>query len=277
MPRYVASKWRKTAALRENERIRPFLLPMERMTPSTLDSMLVRHRTVFVKPVSGMHGKGVIKVELVKSAEKPYRYQEGLVKRSFKDRGSLYKAILKVAAGRPYLVQKGIRLLRYKDRPFDIRVMIQQSPAKRWEVTGIICRVAQPGKIVTNVHNGGRLQPIERMLKPYAHKRSMERSIADLKSLGKDVAEHLGRRFPGIKEIGLDIGIDGDLKPWIIETNTSPASFIFKHLPDKSIYQRVRNYAIAYGKLRRPKPAEKKPVHQQKKPSSARRAAAGKR
>lgn len=256
MQRYVASKWKKTSALKENERIRPHLLPMEKMTPESLASMLREYRTVFVKPVSGMHGKGVMKVERTESGAKRYRCQEGFIKRSFDSREELYRAIRKVAAGREYLVQKGIKLLTYQGRPFDTRVMIQHNPGGEWEVTGILCRVAEPGKIVTNVHNGGRLKTIETVMRAYQTPGETRRLIHKLESLGLAVARQLERHFPGIREIGLDVALDRSLMPWIIETNTSPASFIFKHHPDKSVYRRVRRYAMAYGKLR---PKRKKP------------------
>ena len=247
------------------------------MTRSSVAAMLDRHRTVFVKPVSGMHGKGVIRLEWVKDEEKPFRFQEGTKKRSFRELDSLYDAVREVAAGRSYLVQKGIRLLRYKGRPFDIRVMVQQNPAGKWETTGMLGRVAQPGKIVTNVHNGGKLELVETLLRPYVPADRMGSTVAQLKNLGLRVAEHLGRKFPGIREIGLDVGIGSDLWPWIIEVNTSPASFIFKRMPDKSVYRRVRAYAIAYGKLRRKRKDAGRSAGADKKGASSSRAASKKK
>ena len=228
--------------------------------------MLEKHRTVFVKPVSGMHGKGVIKIDLVKGTKLPYRYQEGTKKRAFREMDSLLSAIRSVAAGRTYLVQKGIRLLRHNNRPFDIRVMVQHTPAGKWETTGMIGRVAQAGKIVTNVHNGGKLKPVEKLLKPYVPEEKMAAVTANLKSLGRLVAVQLSKKFPGIQEVGLDVGLGADLWPWIIEVNTSPDSFVFKRLPDKSIYRRIRNYAIAYGRLGRTKVVPAKRPTSRKRP-----------
>jgi hypothetical protein len=56
--------------------------------------------------------------------------------------------------------------------------------------------------------------------------------------------------------VGADIGLDNHLLPWIIELNTNPDPYIFRHLPDKRIARKVLSYARA---LRRIPPAKPKP------------------
>ena len=61
------------------------------------------------------------------------------------------------------------------------------------------------------------------------------------------------RVYPGFKEIGVDIGIDKELKPWVLEVNTAPDPFIFNQLKDKKMFFKVLRYARANGRFLRVK------------------------
>ncbi|MBC8079881.1 MAG: YheC/YheD family protein [Gorillibacterium sp.] len=249
MPRHVGSKWKKTQALLKSSEISKFIAPTEWMTGDTLNYMLNVYNMVYIKPVVGMHGRGVMKVERLKDKDYLYRYQIGAYRRSFSSFGQLYDSLLMSTNGKPYLVQRGINLLRYSGRPFDIRVLAQLTPNKEWITTGMIGRVAHKGKIVTNYHNGGSLHDVEKLLAAHAQGKRKEVFIKQLKRLGQLVGAQMYKHFPAITEVGLDIGVSTDLRPWIIEVNTSPDFYIFKKLEDKSIYHRVRKYARWNGRM----------------------------
>lgn len=248
MQRFVHSKWRKTQALLKQESVQPHIPETERMTKEHLEGMLSKYRMVYIKPDKGSYGNGVMRVE---KRENGYVYQSGIVARTFSTYQPLYEALLRATRGRTYLVQKGIHLLKYQGRRFDIRVMVQQTPAKRWEATGMIGRVAAPKKIVTNYHNGGQLKEVPLLMSGYISGEQKRQFMSKLSSIGVTVAKQLESAFPGIKEIGLDIAVDKQLKPWILEVNTCPDPYIFRRLRDKNVYRKVIHYAKAYGKIRR--------------------------
>ena len=233
----------------KNSRIREHIAPTERMTGDSLYHMLNVYGMVYVKPVIGMHGRGVMKVERLGGLDYPYHYQVGIRRRSFSSFAQMYANLLTETSGKPYLVQRGINLLRYAGRPFDIRVMAQLTPNKQWITTGMIGRVAHKGKIVTNYHNGGSLHDVEKLLAPYAQGKRKAAFIKQLETLGERVGAQMYNDFPAITEIGLDIGVSSDLRPWIIEVNTSPDFYVFRKLRDKSVFRRVRKYARANGRM----------------------------
>lgn len=243
MVRRIGSKWAKTVALRRNKLIAGFMPETAKMTPESLKRMLNRYGMVYVKPVHGSFGNGVMRVE--KSGD-VYRYQSGRKISRFSQYESMYAAIRKDARGKSYLVQRGIHLLKYRGNRFDLRVMSQFSPKKQWETTGIIGRAAGKGKIVTNFHNGGTLYTAEKLLKP--HTRNIAAKLKELSRLGVRTGQSLRRTFPGISEIGLDIAMDKTLKPWILEVNTSPDPYIFLKHPDRSIFKKIRRYQRAYSR-----------------------------
>ena len=150
--KHLTNKWLKTKAIVRDAKVRGWVPDTRLMNLPSLRAMLRRYGMVYVKPVSGTYGRGVMRVEAGKGA---YAYQVEQTKRRFATIEALYRSIVRHKRKRPYLVQRGIRLLKYKGRRFDIRVMVQRNLKGRWETTGIIGRVAHPRKIVTNFHSGG--------------------------------------------------------------------------------------------------------------------------
>ena len=122
-------------------------------------------------------GRGVIKVEKIKikKSKPPFRYQIGRKNFHFHHFTDFIEALeLTISKkmknrntnDRKYIIQQGIHLLKYNDRIFDLRLMVQKSPEKHFEVTGILGRLAHPKRIVTNFHSKGEIYSIEHLLQP---------------------------------------------------------------------------------------------------------------
>lgn len=247
MQRFVHSKWKKTIALIGDRKVSGHIPHTEKLQRSTLAAMLSRYGMVYVKPEKGTFGNGVMRVE---QAAGGFKYQAGTNIRSFTSYDAMYDDLKKTIKGRSYLVQKGIHLLKHRGRKFDIRVMVQKNPNNRWEATGIIGRVAHPRKVVTNFHNGGTLKPAALLLSSYMDTVEKTGFFNSLKVLGVRVASRLESRYPGIKEIGLDIAVDRSKHAWVLEVNTCPDPYIFKVLQDKSVFRKVYRYAKTYGRIK---------------------------
>jgi len=246
---HIASKWAKTIAIRRDPAVARYVPETRRMTERTLGQMLNRYGMVYVKPVAGTFGQGVMRVERTSGSPLPYSSHAGTNKRRFASLGALYRHIGRTKRRRPYLVQRGIHLLRTNGRRFDVRVMAQKNPAGAWESTGIIARVAGRGKVVTNYHNGGRPVAVGALLRPKLGARLAAHTEARLRSLGLRSAKTLARAYPRINMVGADIGLDRQLRPWIIELNTSPDPYLFRHLKDKSTHRKVMRYARLLGRI----------------------------
>jgi hypothetical protein len=249
--RRVRSKWSKTAALLADPRLRELVPETRKFSRDALADMLDKYGLVYAKPVNGTFGKGVVRIEHLSGSGKPWKIHYGDKIVRFPTFTAMYRRFKAVKLRRPYLVQRGIRLLTKNGRPFDLRVMVQKNLQDRWESTGIIARLARRGRAVTNYHSGGTPMSAEPLLTRHVDAARLRKLLDRLRELGLQAAEVLDRRFPGIKEVGLDIGLDKSLTPWILETNTAPDPFIFRKLPDRSVFRRIYRYAEAYGRFRK--------------------------
>ncbi|MFC0211159.1 YheC/YheD family protein [Paenibacillus chartarius] len=261
--RWDNTKLGKAVFLSTNDKIRPFVPDTRKATRAAVASMLEQYGTIYVKPTIGTGGRGIFRVWIQQTASEPsrlldtdeqqaqgqeeqapaqtvYCYQRGLTARTFSTFDDLYTSMKEKMGPKYHVVQKGIDLLHYGERPFDVRVMVQKNVRGAWVVTGIIGRVAHPRKVVTNYHNGGTPLPMQLLLKPHIDPAEpQEAYIRSLCRLGQQIARHMETGFTWVRAIGIDFGIDTDLRPWVLEVNTLPDMNIFRKHPDPSVYRRM--------------------------------------
>ena len=256
----VSSKWAKTKVLLKNEHISPYIPATCKYSSEALANMLNEFTMVFLKPDCGTYGRGVMCVEQLTlnnldsddqliDTYSVYQLRYATETKIFPSFEALVLGLRRYTRHHNYLIQQGIRLLEYNSCPFDLRVLTQKSPNGQWVSTGIIGRVAAPHKVVTNHHSGGKVQTFETLMSPYMTTMEVFELHQLLKNLGVSVANQLQKKYHHIKELGLDIAMDNDKTPWILEVNTLPALYPFKkYIPDKDVYRRIYRYAVSYGR-----------------------------
>lgn len=241
---HIVSKWQKTDVLMQNAYTRKFIPKTMKLTEANLKSMLDQFKMVYVKPIHGTYGMGVIRIE--KHNEQgliSYNYQQGETKKYFHTFTAMYQSIIKHKLNRNYIIQQGIHLLRYKKRLCDLRIMVQRGLKGSWESTGIIARVAHPRKIVTNYHNGGTPMSFEKIFSPFLENEQIKEFKQILNRFGREIAVTMSRKYPKLNMLGIDVGVDRKLYPWIIEVNTNPDVYLFKNLKNKAIFHKMYRYA----------------------------------
>ncbi|MGC5325932.1 YheC/YheD family protein [Brevibacillus sp. SYSU BS000544] len=248
--RYIASKLKKTHALKKDKMIAAHIPPTKSFGMNTLHRMVRQYRAVYLKPVNGLKGRGVMRARKLNTK---YELRGGTSRVIFNDFHSFYRFIVRQIGSKPYLVQKGIRMLRYHRRPFDLRVMVLKNELRNWEVAGIVGRVAPPRMIVTNRSQGGRIMSAARLLRRHMKKRATKNYLQSLYGLSRATGRQFQRVFPKVWELGVDVAISRRRrKPWILEVNTNPAITPFVKLGNRRMYSRItdlkrwntRNYPI---------------------------------
>lgn len=239
------SKILKTRIMADHPKLAEHIPLTRRLSRQLLYDMLNQYGMVYVKPDAGSQGKGVIRVEKTREG---YRYQHGIKILTFSNFEPMFISLRKYHLHKPYLVQKGIHMLKYNGRPYDFRIMIQRNPNRQWECTGTFGRLAHPSKAVTNGSQGGTIYEPSVLLAPYASRKRILSVQRDMNKLAYLTAARLSRTFPQLNELGLDIGLDRNLKPWILEVNFSPDPSPFTLLPNPKAIRTIVAYGKAYGK-----------------------------
>jgi hypothetical protein len=247
----IRDKWVVMKTLLNHDILRLYTPETKKWSKAVLQDMLRCHRMVYVKPNRGAKGIGVMRVE-IKYAEGTTSYvcRVGTLVAEFRSFGELYTFIRSRIRQTPYLVQQGIWLTRHDDRPFDLRLMVQRNPRGKWKATGIVARVAAPDRIVTNGSQGGISFPAGEALAGYwTDEEEKQRHFRKWKRLGRLSAKHMQKKFPNLKEIGLDLGLDETLKPWILEINFRPDPVPFAKLSNHGMLFKIVKYGAAYGRI----------------------------
>ncbi|BCJ85735.1 YheC/YheD family endospore coat-associated protein [Effusibacillus dendaii] len=186
-----------------------------------------RYKQVYIKPVHGSLGIGIIK--LIQLSDGRFYYQIK-TKKNEDVSGfgpSALKVLLKLQSRlkkKTYIVQEELSLKTLEGRPFDIRVVIQKDQSGTWRPTKSFCRIAQAGDITSNLSTGGDAMPLSKMLnKLYDNKEEYNRIRRKINYLAATVPNVIEKES-GLQlgEIGLDIGIDTQGNVWIIEVNSKP-------------------------------------------------------
>ncbi|RKD24613.1 hypothetical protein BEP19_09570 [Ammoniphilus oxalaticus] len=240
---YVMSKWEKDNLLQEHEIIQSYMPEMKWLTKENLIEMLTDHPVLYMKPDTGMKGRGIIQLShaplgfVVRSSDSTEHIH------TFDSLTVYLKSLVK---NYKYIIQEGIPLLTLNEQPIDFRVLAQR-PMEQWVYSGIVGKLGAKNGIITNFASGGkaisfRQAMMETMQLPFTE---IKRRRDELRDLSLVIADHLTNTYPGLRELGIDYGIDIHGNAWIIEVNTTPGHQLFKALPNENIYRRiVRNFRL---------------------------------
>ncbi|WP_339257227.1 YheC/YheD family protein [Paenibacillus sp. FSL R5-0749] len=218
MSRQLASKWRKTAALMKYPVAAVHIPQTKAFNSGNLLHMLSRYGMVYVKPIVGGGGYGVIRVSASGGA---YRYTHMKTTRSFASFSQMYRSLVRVKARRRYLIQQGIHLATIQGRPVDYRVKVVKTD-RGWVFRSLVGRLARPGLCVTNLSKGGTMLSGRQALSLSLPHISGRHKRREMRSLTLTCTYIMERQFPGVGQLGFDYGLDYSGKIWILEVNTRP-------------------------------------------------------
>lgn len=243
------NKWSLFKWLSEYKATRGYVPETKRLTEQTvLSGMLRRHPLVYLKPVMGKAGVGIMTVKISPEKNLPYRLQVQDEKGSSTYHCStLNRLWLRVRANtktqsEPYIAQQGISLAKVNGRPFDLRALVQKNADGAWELTGIGARMAGSSSITTHVPRGGTIEDPERLLAAVFGPEKAQQVFTKVRQTVLVLAARIERSSRSrLFEMSMDLGVDEDGHLWFFEANSKPMKFDEPHIRKKSL-ERIFQY-----------------------------------
>lgn len=190
--------------------------------------MCNRHAHIFLKPVRGSLGKGIIRISHMEgeSYQALHATPSGARKQIYPSLSKLYGAIsLKMKTVR-YQIQQGLQLIEIGRRPADFRALVQKNAAGEWVITSIVARTAGNQHFVSNLARGGTLSTVSEAIaksnitssigRQGAAQRLKQAALAIAGGIDNRISAHFG-------ELGIDLAIDTSGRVWLLEVNSKPS------------------------------------------------------
>lgn len=126
-----------------------------------------------------------------------------------------------------YLLQQYLPLASHRERPFDLRVPVQRDGTGAWSVPGMVAKVAMGHPFLTNLAQGGRAVPGDEAIEGSFGPAGAAMIRNRIQTLAIDVARAVARRYRHAADLGLDIALDREGKPWLLEINVRDQRITF--------------------------------------------------
>ncbi|MBW7477042.1 YheC/YheD family protein [Paenibacillus oenotherae] len=210
-----------------------------------LKAMCSRYPVVFLKPVRGSLGKGIIRISRIdkETYQALYTTVGGTRKQHFPSLLKLFSTISGKMKTVRYQIQQGLQLIDIHGRPVDFRALVQKNETGKWTVTSIVARTAGSHHFVSNLARGGTLSTVrEAVAKSCLSASQGHDAPARLQRAALEIAKGIDANIPAhFGELGIDLALDTNGRVWLLEVNSKPSKNDNTPLQDQKIRPSVRN------------------------------------
>jgi hypothetical protein len=249
-------KWNLFEWLNKSKLTRKYVPATKKLSQiSDLEQMLAQHPTVYLKPVKGKAGAGIMRVERPLTKGGPYVLRVQAYRKSKvtinPNLAKLWNSIKNTIGSEEYIVQQGIPLASFEERPYDLRVLVQKNSNGEWTLTGIGARVAGKLSITTHVPRGGSINEPEKVLTAAFGSETAKRTLLRVKKSALSIARQIEKASGhALGEMSMDLGVDTTGQIWFFEANSRPMKFDEPDIRKKSL-ERIIEYSLYLSKSRK--------------------------
>lgn len=247
----VIGKWEMHKILSASKELGQYM-PKTKLckSPRSLFQMLKTESTVYLKPINGLMGSGIIKVrreggKLLLS----YRQKKKLVEKTMtpKEAALFFRRRL---SKEDYLVQQGLDI-QHDGRLIDFRVMVVKDSNGEWKAMGFVGKSVSAKEITSNWSTGGDVADGGEVLRQLVGLTIEEAAEVTerMKSIAVKIGEVLDATGDHFANLGIDIAIDTSGDIWIIEVNhRGPGLTILKYAGFEAQYKNILKTIMLYAK-----------------------------
>lgn len=203
----------------------------------TLEKLLDEYKSgVILKPLSGMHGKGIIHIT---KEDNHYSIQGRQLNNqpiciNFSSKTALQKWLLYFRQNISYLIQPYYEFRTAQAEPFDIRVLMQKNENGQWQNSGHVARVGHKEHLTSNLHGGGKSFFTINVLELIFDEHHVTQLLSTIHTISEKIVNQLEENFGRFGEIALDFGITKQGNLVLLECNSKPGRQAFMQLATQS-------------------------------------------
>lgn len=248
----LANKWSLHNVLLKQARIAKYLPETHPYSSNSLEKMLKKYCSVYLKPRNGTGGRGIIRVDHLEQDiyQIRGRYKNRKIFQGEQVQINNLPAKLKEHyVNENYIIQQGIASILMDGRACDFRLLIQKNGTGEWEITGCAGRIGPKRSITSNLHGGGNAITMGNLLKRKFHSKSQISNIKKtLYELSMQIASALEENYGSLCELGIDLAVDPHGDVWLIEVNPKPSREVFRRIGEVDTYRKAITRPLEYAK-----------------------------
>jgi len=219
----IGNKWNTNERLLEAKEFSNYLIPSEIVKRvDTFHKFITSFQRVVFKPIDGRKGQGIL---FISKIENRYEVRAG-AESAIYTKQQLDALLNEKFATGTYILQPYIQSVTKSGLVYDFRLHVQKNGEGKWTITTIYPRIAPKGSIIANINSGGYTNYLDPFLQQEFEDEAFNiRRMLEHFSLA--LASHLDelqmvQHGEVIDEIGIDVGLDENLKIWMYEVNWRP-------------------------------------------------------
>ncbi|WP_068786526.1 YheC/YheD family endospore coat-associated protein [Paenibacillus phocaensis] len=192
-----------------------------------LKAMCAKYPVVFLKPIKGSLGKGIIRISRLEGgAYQTLTAQVGGTRRQvYPNLTKLFTSLSGKMKATRYQIQQGLHLIEVDHRPVDFRALVQKNLSGKWNTTSIVARIAGSQHFVSNLARGGTLSTVKEAIARSSLPPGIKSKVAPrLKKAALDLAQSVDAQIPAhFGEFGIDLAVETSGRVWLLEVNSKPS------------------------------------------------------
>jgi glutathione synthase/RimK-type ligase-like ATP-grasp enzyme len=197
------------------------------MGMETLKAMATKYRILFMKPIRGSLGKGIIRIQRLPGGGFACHFSEqtGTRRVISATLSHVYSLLSPRFKAQKFQIQQGLPIATAARRPVDFRALVQKGVTGKWELTSLMGRIAGPHHFVSNLAKGGAITPARTAInranipisrKGIAIKELQKAALLIANGVDATIESHFG-------ELGIDLAVDRTGRVWLLEVNSKPS------------------------------------------------------